>query len=60
MHLDYKEKIKDFKIASYFMTMLCILLRNTEHSLFLRLENQNIRNKSPPSINEKKLIGGRR
>lgn len=60
MHLDYRKKTKDFKIASYFMTMLCILSRNTEHSLFLCLGNQNIMNKSPPSINEKKLIGGKR
>lgn len=60
MDLENEYKINNLFKSSYCMTMLCILSRNTEHSLFLCLGNQNIMNKSPPSINEKKLIGGRR
>lgn len=54
MHLIDKDKINIILEDSGFMAMLCILLKNTEYSLFLCLKKNKVRNKSPPSIKKSK------
>lgn len=39
--------------------MFCVLLQNTEHSLFFAVKESIIRNKSPPSIDKIKKVNWR-